>query len=428
LPSEKQTKFLILFTGNQMDKLRIGVYLDTGFSPTIGGAFSYSERLVKMINDHQFDDKLDIIFVSKNEMETSGFKKEFLQIPIKNLEKKSWTNKEKIVAKIFSKRFLKHFYVHQKINDKVKNKVDSSIAVFLSDNKIDLLYYITPNLDPFLYPFIMTHWDTGHKSMWVNQEVFSRTRFEIREHYHRITLQKAFAIFVESEQSKKELMYFESINKQRISILPLFPGKVIEMEVAIEEQDKILKKWNIDKNNFYFYPAQFWAFKNQFGLVHAFKTVLEKHPNFKLVLSGANHGNFEYIKQVVDKLGIADQVIFTGFISNEELFAFYKNAIAMVMPSLMGPTNMPLLEAYYLGCHVLCSNLEGHIEQMGARANYFDPTNHEEMAEKMLSVINKKTPEIILDKISIPEILNQNLLNLYNIRKTFDYKPLYLKF
>jgi len=411
-----------------MDKLKIGVYLDTGFNPTIGGAFSYSERLVKMINDHQFDDKLQILFVSKNKMDTSNFNKDSLQIPIEELEKKSWTTKEKIFAKIFSISILKHLYVHQKIRNKVKNRIDSNISLFLSENKIDLIYYITPNLNPFNYPFIMTHWDTGHKSMWVNQEVFSKNRFEIREYYHRITLQKALAIFAESEQSKKELIGFEGINKQRIFILPLFPGKVIEMQVDNNEQLSILKKWNIEKNNFYFYPAQFWPFKNQYGLVNAFKIVFEKHPNFKLVLSGANHGNMDYIKKVTKQLGIEKQVIFTGFISNEEVYTFYKNAIALVMPSLMGPTNMPLLEAYYLSCHVLCSNLEGHIDQMGERANYFDPLDHNDLAEKMLSVINKETPEVVLDKISIPDVLNQNLLKLYNIRKTFDYTPLYLKF
>ncbi|MFC3559915.1 glycosyltransferase [Pedobacter jamesrossensis] len=62
------------------------------------------------------------------------------------------------------------------------------------------------------------------------------------------------------------------------------------------------------------------------------------------------------MKELVKGLGIEQKVIFGGFVTNEELNVFYKNAISLVMPTFMGPTNMPLLEAQALGCPVICTD------------------------------------------------------------------------
>lgn len=403
-----------------MNKLRIGVYIETGFNAKIGGAFSYSERLIEMIDLYNFDEKIEIIFIAKNKIDVTFYKKEVLRIPIEEIEKKNWRFKQKIVFKIASSIFLKHFLFHQRLIEKRDKNNSLDITNFLLKNKIDLIYYLTPNLKPFNFPFIATHWDLGYKSMWVYQEVFSNTRFESREYYHRVTLQKAFAVFVESEQSKKELIHYERINPQRIFIVPLFPGKVVEMDVNIEDQKTILNKWKVDKNKFYFYPAQFWAHKNQFGLVMAFKKVNQQYPEFKLVLSGHNHGTMDYIKKIVKEEQLDENVIFTEFVSNEEIFTFYKNAIALVMPTLLGPTNMPLLEAHYLGCPVLCSNLDGHKEQMKERAIYFDPLDHNDIANKMINIVDMPKIKIVKDNFDIPILLNNHFLKIYNARKTFE--------
>ena len=402
-----------------MKKLRIGVYLDIEFKPQIGGAFSYSELLFEKINLFKFDDKIEILFISKHNIDSSLFEKPFIQIPEVKFLKNRWTLKLKLLCKLFSLVVLKHLKIHERIKNKIEKKVLLDTSGFLLQNKIDLLYYLTPNLSPFHYPFIITHWDLGHKTMFVYQEVFNNTKFEKREFYHRVTLQKAFAIFVESEQSKKELAIYESINPQRVFVVPLFPGKVVEMQVEDNEQLTILKQWQLLPNSFYFYPAQFWAHKNHFGLVMAFKVVVEKYPHFKLVLSGADNGNMDYIKEIVQNEQLENNVIFTGFVSNEAIHSFYKNAIAMVMPTLLGPTNMPLLEAYYLGCPVLCSDLEGHKQQMGDKAVYFNPLNHDDIADKMIAVLTQNKVEIVKSNIDIPALLNQHFLTLYNARKTF---------
>jgi glycosyltransferase involved in cell wall biosynthesis len=53
----------------------------------------------------------------------------------------------------------------------------------------------------------------------------------------------------------------------------------------------------------------------------------------------------------------------------------------LVFPTFFGPTNIPPLEAFALGCPVAASRIYGMPEQLGGAALFFDPRSEEEMAE-----------------------------------------------
>lgn len=58
----------------------------------------------------------------------------------------------------------------------------------------------------------------------------------------------------------------------------------------------------------------------------------------------------------------------------------------MVYASLMGPNNLPPIEAAYLGCPVIISDMPGHREQMKDCALFFEGTNEYALAEQMYAV------------------------------------------
>jgi glycosyltransferase involved in cell wall biosynthesis len=261
--------------------------------------------------------------------------------------------------------------------------------------------------------------------MYAFPEVAMNGTYESREKYHRENLAKAFAIFTESETSKKELIHFEGINADRIFVLPLIPSQVIDLKIDEKSQLNMLLKWNLKKNGFIYYPAQFWSHKNHYNLLQALKILLDEGYSLKLVFSGSDKGNLTYVKEVVDRLEINDSVVFAGFVSEEEVFSLYKNALCMCMPTLLGPTNMPLLEAYYLDCPVVCSNLDGHREQMQERAIYFDPCNPKDIAESIKKVqldqVRTQDKRELFDINSIGKKLNNHFLEIAPIRKSFGF-------
>jgi glycosyltransferase involved in cell wall biosynthesis len=61
----------------------------------------------------------------------------------------------------------------------------------------------------------------------------------------------------------------------------------------------------------------------------------------------------------------------------------YQRARALIMPTFFGPTNIPPLEAFSLGCPVAISKIYGMPEQVGNAALLFDPSSETEIAEIM---------------------------------------------
>jgi len=200
----------------------------------------------------------------------------------------------------------------------------------------------------------------------------------------------ALLTFCETEAGKQELVRFLNIQDFKFAVMPIFASnQLTKMEVADNGQADILKQWQLNKDKFFFYPAQFWAHKNHYNLIQGFKGFAMQHPYYKLVLCGSDKGNINYLKAVTKDAGLEDKIIFTGFVTDEVLYTFYKNAAAMVMPTFLGPSNIPPIEALFLNCPVLLSDLPGHREIMHDSALYFNPADANAITLAMLNIIDQ---------------------------------------
>lgn len=81
------------------------------------------------------------------------------------------------------------------------------------------------------------------------------------------------------------------------------------------------------------------------------------------------------ISNLVKKLELENSVIFVGFLSEIDLNELYKECSLLVFPSLIGPDNLPPLEALTFGCKIAVADIPGAREQFGEFATYFDPYN-----------------------------------------------------
>jgi glycosyltransferase involved in cell wall biosynthesis len=83
---------------------------------------------------------------------------------------------------------------------------------------------------------------------------------------------------------------------------------------------------------------------------------------------------------------MSNQIVHLGYVTDVEMVALYKKSVALVYPTLYGPTNIPPSEAMMLGVPVLCSNLFSMPEQLGDAGLLFDPFNIDDMAEKIFKI------------------------------------------
>jgi len=226
-----------------------------------------------------------------------------------------------------------------------------------------------------------------------------------RHTYEYIYLKSEFVV-CESNAGKNELMNFFGISENKIHIVPMIPSQVIKEEIKPKKPNFIK-----DNEEFIFYNSRFVPYKNHVSLIRAFKLYIEEfNSDIKLFLCGSDEGTKNHLLRLINELELENKIIITNFISIEELKYLYLNALGLVMPTFLGPTNMPPIEALTLGCKVAISDLDGHREQLGNNAIYFNPYDIQEIKTAIYKLIKSEPP--ILHSI--------NRLNTEIFKKLFD--------
>ncbi|NRB59419.1 MAG: glycosyltransferase family 4 protein [Winogradskyella sp.] len=373
--------------------MKVAVWINSSVDPKLGGGFSYTSKLVQLIDDKQFNSKLEVCFIGSDAI-SFKLNKPYFSVDLTAKKLSIWH--QFIVS--FSRKFRVLKQLKKQIQLKNKKAFEARVHQQVKQNNIDIIYYLSPMQRHVPnFPFITTNWDLGHLTLPPFPEVTEPKELKARAKWYNNVLPNANCIFTESEAGKKELIDFLSIPEEKIKIVPIFPGNIIHLNVKEAEQGHILDEFGLERNNFYIYPAQFWKHKNHERLISAFDNVLKINPNVKLVLSGSDKGELNNVLDLVKLRQLEKKVLFTGFISNEALYTLYKNALALVFPTLLGPTNMPPLEARVIGCPVLCSDFMGHREQLRNGAIYFKPEDEKSIFESMIAVLDMQKRKTLLD-------------------------------
>jgi len=126
--------------------------------------------------------------------------------------------------------------------------------------------------------------------------------------------------------------------------------------------------------------------KNIAKLIEAFS--LLKNKDTQLVIVGKKGWLWEEILAAPEKFSVSERVKFLDFVRNEDLPSLYKNALCFVLPSLYEGFGLPVLEAMKFGCPTVISDVSSLPEVGGDAALYVDPQSVDDIAEKLMLVIN----------------------------------------
>jgi hypothetical protein len=85
------------------------------------------------------------------------------------------------------------------------------------------------------------------------------------------------------------------------------------------------------------------------------------------------------LRALVQRLGLEEDVRFLGYVPDGDVAPLYAETVALVMPTF----DMPVLEAWGLGCPVLTSDIRGIREHVGDAAMLVEPRSVEGVAAGM---------------------------------------------
>ena len=128
--------------------------------------------------------------------------------------------------------------------------------------------------------------------------------------------------------------------------------------------------------------------KNLPRLVEALAEVRRSHPRARLVIAGSPGPDTPAIQEAVARRDLADSVILPGSLDDRHLGAYYRDAVALVYPSLYEGFGLPMLEAMAAGTAVIAANVSSLPEIAGDAVLLVDPHQVESMAEAMRRVVD----------------------------------------
>jgi glycogen synthase len=136
--------------------------------------------------------------------------------------------------------------------------------------------------------------------------------------------------------------------------------------------------------------------------LYAAKRVLERKPDVTFVFAGS--GDMEpFIIEKAAELGIANKVLFTGFLQGADIDRAYKMADLFVMPSISEPFGLTPLEAMRHGTPVIISKQSG-VSEVLSHALKVDFWDIDRMADMMLSVLKHDVLQHELSENGVLEV------------------------
>jgi len=232
--------------------------------------------------------------------------------------------------------------------------------------RADLVYFASPNIHALgvrRIPFIFTVWDMGHRELAHFPEFSRGLESKVRERLYSDAIPRAFRTMTDSVRTGKELE-----NSYRVQ-----PSKWASLGMAFSVSIADPGDYLTPTGPYFVYPAQKWPHKNHVTLLRAMRQVVDQVPDARLFLVGSDKAHQVPISEWVAELGLEGHVEDLGFVSDAHLSSLISGATALVMPSLLGPTNLPPIEAALLGvpsivsdAHYFDENLDDYVTTVSA--------------------------------------------------------------
>jgi glycosyltransferase involved in cell wall biosynthesis len=212
-------------------------------------------------------------------------------------------------------------------------------------------------------------------------------------------LKKTDRIITVSEYSKNEIVRYVGYPEDQITVIP---NAVDHNNYYVKRDREILKKLGIqDTEKVILYVGSEQPRKNVPFLLEAISVLKKKLPGIKLLKIGVPQvsGVREKLLKLTEVLDIQKEVIFVGYVSENDLTKYYNAVDLFVFPTLYEGFGLPPLEAMACGTPVITSNVTSLPEVVGDSAITIDPYDVNAFAEAMFELLtDEKLREDMINK------------------------------
>ncbi len=210
-----------------------------------------------------------------------------------------------------------------------------------------------------------------------------RSHLLFYKHFTPKFLEKAKSIATVSAFSKNDIVSRYKVKEEKITVV-YSAAKEIFHPVDFNTQEQTRNKYSGGKN-YFIYAGAIHPRKNLVQLLKAFSVFKKRQKSdWKLVLAGRLAWKYERFKESLKSYKYRDDVVLTGYIEEKELADLIGSAYALVYPSLFEGFGVPVVEA--MRCHIpAVTSINSSMQEIaGDAALYANPTDHADIADKMM--------------------------------------------
>jgi len=205
----------------------------------------------------------------------------------------------------------------------------------------------------------------------------------------RKSARKATIVLTGSENTKKDLINIYGVPSEKIDVAPYAHDEKYRFVDEREKVDEVKKKYGIPEK-FILYVGAIQPRKNIDGLLKACEMLREKYGvERKLVIVGKEAWLYSDIIKSMKDVKHPEEIIYTGYVPDEELPLLFNAAELFVCPSFYEGFGLVVLEAMACGTPVITSNVSSLPEVIGDAGIMIDPHNCEELAQAMHRVLTE---------------------------------------
>jgi glycosyltransferase involved in cell wall biosynthesis len=390
---------------------------------SIGLVFSYNEdwiagayyilNIIHALNKLEEKDKPIITILSDNINNFNIVKEEtdypYLDYSVYPFKEANFNLIEKILNKLST------FFLKRKVIDKRKN---------------------IPKLD-FVYPrslYLIS--DSLKKINWVPDfqedylpHLFSKEEIMKRKKFQKEIVAQGDIVVLSSKDAKDDFVRLYPNSKAKPYVLNF---AVTHPDFSNQNIEKLKVKHGLN-SHYFFAPNQFWAHKNHIVILKAVKLLKDKGLEVVVAMSGKNSDyrnkdNFKRLENYIKFNSLESNIKLLGFLPRQEQLCLFKNAIGVIQPSLFEGWSTVVEDAKKLNKILILSNLKVHKEQVKENGFFFNPSDFNDLADKIEMLVKNQPKAVIIDYEENVINFGKDFLRLIDlsINKTFfNYNKVY---
>ena len=260
----------------------------------------------------------------------------------------------------------------------------------LKKYKCDIAYI--PNFTLLLWKTIPTI-VTIHDLIEYNvPDKFSKARmFYSKQVCDPLMAKKSNHILTVSKSSYKDIISYLGVKPSKLTLTLNATDRNVFKKYSKEKIIPAIKKYNLEYKKYLLFVGTIdFPGKNIKTIIEAFFNLRSKNElnGIKLVIIGKNGFNSKVIYDFVNASPFKDEVIFTGYLNDDDLPKYYAGATIMLYLSLFEGFGLPVLEAMSCATPVICSNTSCFPEIVEELDVKVPPTDVNAVEEKILKILS----------------------------------------